>query len=103
LSDSTAERVIADFGPVEQISAAATSTPVAGRSWVDIWLVVGSIVSLVFYVLPLIALAMLVCTIVRLRRNVGNRALQKAALWLSIASVVLSTGLFISHSVHTLL
>lgn len=111
-SGETAERVIGDFGPVEQVAAAATPTPAptaapasapAPRSWTDIWLLVGSVVSLLFYVFPLFALAMLVGAILRIRRNSGNRALQKAALWVSGVSAAFSIGLFISHALHALL
>ena len=48
VSEQTAERIIADFGPVEQVAAATTAAPMASapvtsspavpRSWVDIWL-----------------------------------------------------------------
>ncbi|MDQ0734961.1 HAAS signaling domain-containing protein [Arthrobacter agilis] len=101
-SDNTAERIVADFGPVEQVAAAATSAPIAARSWVDVWLLVGSIVSLVFYVFPFVAFAILVWAIVRLRQASGNRALQRAACWVSAVSVVFSACLFISHLVHAL-
>lgn len=111
-SEETAERVIGDFGPVEQVAAAATPAPAptpapasapAPRSWTDIWLLVGSVVSLLFYVFPLFALAMLVGAILRIRRNSGTRALQKAALWVSGVSAAFSIGLFISHALHALL
>ena len=108
VSDQTTERVIGDFGPVEQVAAAATpipapvSAPPAPRSWSDIWLLVGSVVSLMFYVFPLFAIAMLVWAILRIRRTSGNRALQKAALWVSGISVAFSIGMFISHALHTL-
>lgn len=101
-SEETAERVIADLGPVDQVAAAATSAPVAARSWVDIWLLAGSIASLALYVVPLVPIVMLAWAIVRMRSNIGNRALQRAALWVSALSVVLSTGLWVSHFVHAL-
>ncbi|MBP3037563.1 DUF4190 domain-containing protein [Arthrobacter sp. zg-ZUI100] len=106
-SEETAERVIGDFGPVEQVAAAATPMPApasapAPRSWSDIWLLVGSVVSLMFFVFPLFAIAMLVWAIVRIRRNGGNRTLQKAALWISGVSAAFSIGMFISHVVHAL-
>ena len=112
-SEETAERVIGDFGPVEQVAAAATPTPAptaapasapdATRSWSDIWLLLGSAVSLMFFVFPLFAIAMLIWAILRIRRNSGNRALQKAALWVSGVSAAFSIGLFISHALHALL
>ena len=54
-SEQTAERVIADFGPVEDVAAASTAAPAvpapaAARSWADIWLLAGSVAGLVFYV-----------------------------------------------------
>ena len=106
VSEQTAERIIADFGPVEQVAAASTSAPVTSgpsvpRSWVDIWLLVGSIASLVYFVFPLLAIAMLVWAILRRRQHVGNKVLQKAALWVSAAAVVFSVGLFISHYVYS--
>ncbi|MET4059095.1 hypothetical protein ABIB35_000626 [Arthrobacter sp. UYP6] len=122
VSEQTAERIIADFGPVEQVAAATTaapttaapttaapttaapvtSSPAVPRSWVDIWLLVGSIASLVYFVFPLLAIAMLVWAILRMRQHVGNRLLQRAALWVSAAAVVFSVGLFISHYIHAL-
>lgn len=106
VSEKTAERVIAEFGPVEQIAAAASSAPepapAPARSWADIWLLAGSIVSLAFFVFPFIAIAMLVWAILRMRQNAGNRALQKAAFWVSVVSVVFSLGLFIMHFVSVL-
>lgn len=108
VSEQTAKRVIADFGPVEQVAAAATpapatpapaaAAPAPARPWADIWLLVGSIVGVVYWVFPFIAIAMLVWAVVRLRRNTGNRALQKAALWVSAVSAVFSLGLFIMHA-----
>lgn len=104
-SDQTAERVIADFGPVEQVAAAASTAPpsapagTAGpRSWTDIWLLAGSIASLVFYVFPLLAVVVLICAILRLRRSAGNRVLQKTALWISVVAVVLSVTIMFLHS-----
>jgi len=98
-SELTAERVIADFGPVEEVAAAATSAPAAPtsappRSWADIWLLAGSVAGLVFYVFPLLSIAMLTWAILRLRQYAGNRTLQRAALWVSVAAVVISVGLF---------
>ena len=64
VSEQTAERVIGDFGPVEQVAAAATpilapaSAPPAPRSLSDIRLLMGSVVSLLFYVFPLFAIGM---------------------------------------------
>ncbi|MCP2031385.1 type VI protein secretion system component VasK [Okibacterium sp. HSC-33S16] len=72
----------------------------AARPWADIWLLVGSVASFVFFVLPLVAIAVLVWAIVRVSQNTGDRALQKVALWLSAVSVVFSLGLFISHLLH---
>ncbi|MDN3905829.1 hypothetical protein [Arthrobacter sp. YD2] len=99
-SEQSAKRIIAEFGPVEQIAAAATSAPTPGpapapRSWPDIWLLVGSIAALVYWILPFIGVAMLVWAIVRIRRNTGNRTLQRVALWISIASVALSGAIFL--------
>lgn len=108
VSEQTAERVIGDFGPVEQVAAAATRAPApaaaspAPRSWSDIWLVAGAVVSLLFYVFPLFAIAMLIWAILKIRRTGGNRTLQKAALWISGVSVAFSIGMFISHYLHTL-
>lgn len=98
-SEETARRVIAGFGPVDQVAAAATSAPASpasapARSWADIWLLTGSIAGLVFYVFPFVAVAMLVWAVVRIRQDAGNRKLQKAALWVSIIAVVFSLGLF---------
>ncbi|MCC3273561.1 hypothetical protein MUK71_01555 [Arthrobacter zhangbolii] len=99
-SEQSAKRIIAEFGPVEQIAAAATSAPTPGpapapRSWPDIWLLVGSIAALVYWILPFIGVAMMVWAIVRIRRNTGNRTLQRVALWISIASVALSGAIFL--------
>ncbi|MCC3276253.1 hypothetical protein LJ753_10265 [Arthrobacter sp. zg-Y20] len=98
-SEETAQRVIADFGPVEQIAAAATPAPAApsdpARSWADIWLLVGSIIGLVYFLFPLISVAMLIWAIVRLRRHVGSRALQKGALWVSGLAVFCAAFFFI--------
>lgn len=103
-SEQTVQRIIADFGPVEQVAAAASSvpspTPPAPRSWADIWLLVGSIAGFIYWPFPFLAVAMLVWAVVRIRRNTGNRALQKAALWVSVVSSVLSVGLFIIRSAH---
>ncbi|MDK1328611.1 hypothetical protein [Arthrobacter sp. zg-Y1143] len=104
-SEKSAERIIAEFGPVEQIAAAATPAPAAPaqpRSSGDIWLLAGSVLSLIFYVFPFIAIAMLVWTTVRLRRSAGNRSLQRAAFWVSVAAVVLSVGIFILRAVGSL-
>ena len=107
-SDQTAERVITDFGPVEQIAEATTSAPPAPApvsphySWVDIWLLVGSIVSLMFFVFPLFAIAVLVWAILRIRQHRGNRALQKAALWVSAVSAVFAVGLSGLHAISVL-
>ncbi|AWB87437.1 hypothetical protein [Mycetocola zhujimingii] len=108
-SEETAERVIGDFGPVERVAASATPAPAApapatpapaARPWSDIWLFVGSITSLIFFVFPFVAIAMLVWAIVRLRQNTGDRSLQRVALWVSVVSTALSVGLFISHLIH---
>ncbi|WP_104103050.1 hypothetical protein [Arthrobacter sp. 08Y14] len=106
-SEQTAERVIADFGPVEQIAAATTSAPATPapavpRSWVDIWLLVGSIVSLLFFVFPFVAIAMLVWAILRIRQHKGNKALQRAALWVSAVSAVFAVGLYGLHVISIL-
>ena len=111
-SEQTAERVITDFGPVEQIAAATTpapaaptpaaATPVVPRSWVDIWLLVGSIVSLMYFVFPLLAVSMLVWAVLRVRQHKGNRALQRAALWVSGVSVAFSVGLYSLHVINAL-
>ncbi|MDN3481427.1 hypothetical protein QMA10_05770 [Arthrobacter sp. APC 3897] len=104
-SEQGAKRVIAEFGPVEQIAAAATPAPApaaaasaARRSWADIWLLAGSIAGLLYFVFPPLAVAMLIWAILRWRQNTGNRTLQKAALWISGAAVVLSVVLFTLHS-----
>ncbi|WP_198410490.1 HAAS signaling domain-containing protein [Mycetocola zhujimingii] len=113
-SEETAERVIGDFGPVERVAASATPAPAApapaapapatptpaARPWSDIWLFVGSITSLIFFVFPFVAIAMLVWAIARLRQNTGDRSLQRVALWVSVVSTALSVGLFISHLIH---
>lgn len=98
-SEETARRVIADFGPVEQVAAAATSAPASpapapARSWTDILLLAGSVAGIVFYVFPFLAVAMLIWAVVRIRQHAGNRKLQKAALWVSLIAVVFSVGLF---------
>ncbi|MCQ1951480.1 hypothetical protein NNX28_16280 [Arthrobacter sp. zg-Y859] len=106
-SEKTAERIVVEFGPVEQVAAAATPAPAPGpgptRSWADIWLLVGSIAGFVYWMLPFIAIAMLIWAVLRMRRNTGNRILQRVALWVSIAAVAFSVGLFIMHSVSSLL
>ncbi len=101
-SEQTAELIIADFGPVEQVAASATPAPAPGaapaRPWADIWLLVGSIVGLVYFLFPVISVAMLVWAIVRLRGHAGSRPLQKAALWVSGAAVFLAAFFFIVRS-----
>ncbi len=106
-SEQTARQVIADFGPVEQVAAAASSAPGSSapapeRSWTDIWLLAGSIAGFALYVFPFIAVAMLVWAVVRIRGNTGNRRLQRAALWVSLAAVVFSVGLFTLRLVNGL-
>ena len=104
VSEQTAERIIVDFGPVEQVAASATpapapvAAPVPPRPWADIWLLVGSIVGLVYALFPLISVAMLVWAIVRLRRHVGSRPLQKGALWVSGVAVFLAAFFFLVRS-----
>ncbi|WAP51790.1 hypothetical protein OL239_19020 [Arthrobacter sp. ATA002] len=97
-SEETAERVIADFGPVEQVAAAATPAPVAAapvpRPWADIWLLVGSIIGLLYFIIPVLSVAMLIWAIVRLRRHVGSLPLQKGALWVSGTAVALAVLLY---------
>ena len=106
-SEQTAERVIADFGPVEDVAAASTAAPAvpapaAARSWADIWLLAGSVAGLVFYVFPLLSIAMLTWAVLRLRQHAGNRSLQRAALWVSVAAVVFSVGLFTLRLIRVL-
>ncbi|QHT54733.1 hypothetical protein GXP71_00530 [Cellulomonas sp. H30R-01] len=98
-SDATVQRVIAELGPVEQIAASTTPAPPspAPVAWADVWLLVCAVASLALFVFPLVAVAALVWAIVRLRGSAGSRALQKAALVVSVASVVLATGLLVSH------
>lgn len=99
-SEQTAERVIAGFGPVEQIAAAATpappvaAAPAAPRPWADIWLLVGSIIGLFYFYFPVLAIAMLIWAIVRKRKHAGSRPLQKGALWVSGIAVGLFLILF---------
>ncbi|WP_146363948.1 hypothetical protein [Arthrobacter yangruifuii] len=97
-SEQTAERIIAEFGPVERIAAAATPAPAATRPWADIWLLVGSILGLAYFIIPVLSIAMLIWAIVRMRRHVGSLPLQKAALWVSGASVGLAALLYLVRS-----
>ena len=102
-SEETAERVIAGFGPVEQIAAAATpappafAAPAAPRPWADIWLIVGSIVGFIYFLFPVLSIAMLIWATVRLRRHAGSRSLQKGAAWVSGIAVALFFILFIQR------
>ena len=106
VSEQTAQRVITDFGPVEQVAAAATPAAAAAaaaeRSWADIWLLVAAIAGLIFWVFPFIAVGVLAWAIVRIRRNTGNRSLQKAALTISGVSAVFSVGVLILRAVNAL-
>lgn len=58
--------------------------------------------NLVFYVFPLLSIAMLTWAVLRLRQHAGNRSLQRAALWVSIAAVVISVGLFTLRLIRVL-
>ena len=105
-SDQTAERVIAEFGPVEQIAAAATpaapaaaAAPAASRPWADIWLFVASVVGLLYFYFPVPAIAVLIWAAVRMRKHGGNRTLQKCALWISVAALAVFILLFSQHSI----
>ena len=100
VSEQTAERIIAEFGPVEQIAASAppapaVASPAPARPWADIWLLVGSIIGLVYFLFPVLSVAMLIWAIVRLRRQVGSRALQKGALWVSGVAVFFAAFFFV--------
>ncbi|MFC4613644.1 hypothetical protein ACFO3K_02875 [Cellulomonas algicola] len=101
-SDATVERVITELGSVEQIAASATPAGPAPASvaWGDVWLLVCAVASLALFVFPVVAVGALIWAIVRLRGSAGSRALQRAALVVSVVSVVLATGLVISHWVN---
>ena len=55
-----------------------------------------------FYVFPLLSIAMLTWAVLRLRQQAGNRSLQRAALWVSVAAVVISVGLFTLRLIRVL-
>ncbi len=109
-SEQTAQHIITEFGPVEQVASAVTSAPataapaapVTRTSWVDIFLLAGSVLSLLFFVFPLPAIAVLVWAILRIRQQTGNRALQRAALWISAVSAAFSVVMFTLHWINSL-
>ncbi|MEL7975300.1 hypothetical protein AAG589_05505 [Isoptericola sp. F-RaC21] len=104
--DAGARRVLDELGPVDAIAAASTPAPAAAAAPVapasptpaaDVWLVVLAVASLALFVIPLVAAAVVVWALVRLRSGAGNRGLQKFALVVGAVSFVGAVALFVSH------
>ncbi len=96
--DDAVARVLAELGPVDEIAAATTPASPAAIAALpamtapprreDGGLLALSIVGLVLFWLPPLALASLIWAITRLRSHDGDRGRQWAALWISAAALV---------------
>lgn len=103
--DAGARRVLDELGPVDAIAAASTPAPPPAAApapaprtpAADVWLVVAAFASLAVFVVPVVAAAVVVWAVVRLRSGAGNRTLQRVALAVSGVSFVGALALYVSH------